>query len=111
MIFNIPIKTISEANSRDHWAIKAKRAKSQRLSARIAITLHIQGIKWNAEYTKVILTRIGKRKLDSDNLARSMKAIRDGIADVTGIDDGDERITWEYKQEIGKAYSVKVEIK
>ena len=63
----------------------------------------------NGKSLVVTLTRIGARKLDSDNLARSMKAVRDGIADALGIDDGSDRIEWKYAQEKGK-YAVKVTI-
>ena len=59
----------------------------------------------------ITITRIGKRKMDSDNLAYAAKAVRDGIAAALGINDGDERLTWEYPQEIGKEYGVRVEIK
>ena len=87
MKFILPIKTESEANKREHWAVKAKRAKAQReLAERICSNNP-------AEYSFPILvklTRVGKRKLDSDNLARSFKAIRDGIADSLGVDDGSE---------------------
>lgn len=58
----------------------------------------------------VTLTRLGPRKLDSDNLAGSFKAIRDGVADALGIDDGSELIQWEYRQEKSKECSVVIEI-
>ena len=60
---------------------------------------------------EITLTRVGIRKMDSDNLSGSCKAIRDGIADALEIDDGDERLDWQYRQEVGKVYCVKVEIK
>ena len=107
-VFNIPIRTISEANNRDHWSKKARRAKGQRLMARL---LTLSNLSKKLERYVVTLTRIGKRKLDTDNLARSMKAIRDGIADAIGVDDGDERLRWEYEQKIGKSYFVEVSIK
>lgn len=46
----------------------------------------------------ITLTRIAPRKLDGDNLQRSLKAIRDGVADVLRIDDGNERLGWRYEQ-------------
>lgn len=50
--------------------------------------------------------------MDDDNLAISAKALRDGIAEALGVDDGDKNlITWEYDQKLGKAYGVEVEIK
>ena len=60
----------------------------------------------------ITITRVAPRKLDSDNLARSMKAVRDGIADAFRLDDGDDRLDWRYAQRTGRAkeYSVDVEI-
>jgi hypothetical protein len=56
----------------------------------------------------VTLTRLGGRGLDSDNLAGAYKAIRDGVADWLGIDDGDDRIEWRYAQEPGGAKGTRV---
>jgi hypothetical protein len=39
--------------------------------------------------------------MDGDNSIGSLKAVRDGVADALGIDDGDPRLTWEYRQETG----------
>ena len=116
MRFIVPIRTVSEANRREHWAAKAKRAKAQREAARvISITelrrvdraIHVMDI-----CHRITLTRVAPRKLDTDNLARSLKAVRDGIADALGIDDGDERVVWLYAQRRGapKTYEVEVEI-
>ncbi len=58
----------------------------------------------------VTLTRIGKRRLDDDNLAASFKYVRDQIAHMIGTDDGSPLYTWVYKQQIGKVYGVEVEI-
>ena len=60
----------------------------------------------------VTLTRIAPRKLDCDNLRGALKAVRDGVADWLGVDDGSERITWKYAQERGKPkwHSVRVEV-
>ena len=50
--------------------------------------------------------------LDTDNLAGGFKAVRDGIADWLGINDGDKAITWNYTQERGqpKQYAARVVI-
>jgi hypothetical protein len=37
---------------------------------------------------RVTMTRHGKRLLDTDNLARALKSVRDVIADWLGVDDG-----------------------
>ena len=60
--------------------------------------------------TRIELTRLAPRRLDSDNLAGSCKHIRDGIADWFGVDDGDARYQWAYAQEKSKEYGVRVTI-
>jgi hypothetical protein len=45
------------------------------------------------------MTRIGQKKLDDDNVRGALKAIRDGIADALGTDDGSECLSWAYAQE------------
>ena len=108
--FEIPaLKLESLANKREHWFAKATRAKTQRYWAERYCQSLASKVALPAAVT---ITRIGKRKLDSDNLAISAKHVRDGIADALGIDDGDEsRVTWSYAQEIGKDYGVRVSIK
>ena len=39
-----------------------------------------------------------------------LKAIRDGIADAIGINDGDDRLEWEYDQRTEGRYAVEVEV-
>lgn len=48
--------------------------------------------------------------LDGDNLQSAFKALRDGIAARLGIDDADSRVTWVYKQALGKKYAAQVKI-
>ena len=107
----LPLRTVSGANVREHWAAKAKRAKLHRFTARVMLCLDK---KWCAKQNQfaVKITRIAPKKLDSDNLAISSKAIRDGIADAIGIDDGSDKYTWSYAQESGppKHYAVRVEL-
>jgi hypothetical protein len=105
--FSIPVHTVSEANAREHWGKKARRTKQNRSLARLMATS--ASIPKGKAY-EITMVRIGKRILDTDNLAGSMKACRDGIADALGIDDGDRRILWVYGQAIGKVYEVKVQV-
>ena len=49
----------------------------------------------------ILLTRIAPRRLDSDNLQSALKHVRDAVATWLGIDDGSDRLTWEYSQERG----------
>lgn len=111
--WQLPIHTVSEANSREHWHKKAKRHNAQRTW----IWAQFASEKPNIPLPCIIkLTRVGKRKLDSDNLPVSMKWIRDAIADMifpdqaAGKADDDPRLEWEYDQKIGKEYEVHVEI-
>lgn len=121
------LRLVSEANLREHWSKRAKRAKQQRTAAFSAL-LRLSGSDWawwergrircdglgylgKPEGIAVTIVRIAPRKLDSDNLARAAKAIRDGIADWLGIDDGDERIDWRYAQRRGEAGEYAVEIR
>lgn len=108
--FYVPTKLVSEANMREHWAIKNKRKKSQQRAVELV---------WLAQRIRVAppvvvhLTRVGVRKLDSDNLAGSAKGVRDQIAKMIGVDDGDERkVRWEYSQRKGlpKEYGLEVRI-
>lgn len=91
----IPVRLVSEANTREVWQAKSRRAKAQRQAARKAMGGDVKGPP--PPYVIEII-RIGPRKLDSDNLAGSAKAVRDGVAEWLGIDDGDERLTWLYGQ-------------
>lgn len=98
-------RLVSEANAREHWATRAKRARGHRTMARGTLRLHADPLP---PPCRITITRIGKRRLDDDNLSGSAKAIRDGVADWLRIDDGDERLTWRYRQEIGKDYAVRI---
>jgi hypothetical protein len=105
----VPVRTVSEANRRDHWAKKAKRAKEQRLFTGVHLRLWCDK---PALPCTIRLTRISSRDLDTDNLAGSQKHVRDAIAEWLGVDDGPRGpVTWEYAQERGKGWGVRVEVR
>jgi len=114
----LPIRTWSEPNLRVHWAKRARRARKQREAARILVRAALAPIpSWNtiragSRKLTIHLWRVGPRELDSDNLAAALKAVRDGVADALGMDDGDPRLLWLYGQRRGKPgeYAVHVEI-
>jgi hypothetical protein len=108
--FEIPVRLVSGANIREHWAVKAKRSRLHRTTAKIVTTAAIHGGIFQPPLV-ITIERVGVRKLDSDNLAISAKGVRDGIADALGIDDGDDRLDWQYRQSIGKQYTVRVTIR
>lgn len=115
--WQLPIKTASEGNSSENPWEKARRHRFQK--KRIAHQFLIDPPSTTLP-CHVILTRIAPRKLDEgDNLPYSFKWIRDAISEkLTGITlagraDGDDRITWEYKQQKGnkpREYAVLIEI-
>lgn len=104
MLVEATIKTVSEANNREHWAQKYRRAQLQKLTVAAALN----GKTLPKLPAIVTLTRIGKRKLDSDNLAISFKACRDQIAKIYGVDDGSDLYEWRYAQRIGKQYGIEI---
>lgn len=98
-------RVISEANRRDHWAVAQKRAKAQKEAVAFAwidaglrpLAPLWQGYEWRLV---VRLEHIGP-KMDDDNLRRAFKAVRDQLAALIGVDDGDARVRWEYRQRTG----------
>jgi hypothetical protein len=105
-VIRLPIKTISENNAHEHWRVRHRRRKAQRETA--AGWIPGDCCHWPAWVIRIV--RVAPGKLDDDNLSGSQKAVRDGIADGIGIDDGDGRITWQYDQRRGapKEYAVEI---
>lgn len=112
MVVTLPVRTISEANVRCHWATKMRRVKAQRSAAGlVAAGVFVKlGRPFPLEVT---LCRIAPRALDDDNLRGALKAVRDGVADALGVDDRDCRVSWAYQQRRGApgAYSVEIGIR
>jgi hypothetical protein len=99
----LPVVVVSEANLRDgRWA-HIKRAKLQRTEVRLFLYTLLPSIRhwFHDRSLSIVLTRVGGKLFDGDNLARAFKAVRDGVADWLGRDDGDPSIAWEYRQESG----------
>lgn len=97
---------------RQHWRKAAARKKLHRLTARLVLQQYARPMGDSERFT-ITLTRVAPRKLDDDNLASGFKAVRDGVADWLGIDDGSPRIRWEYDQEKGTPgqYSARVDVR
>lgn len=124
LAFTMPVKTISEANTREYWAAKNRRKNAQQRDTQRAWKaqrrIHVvnswgHGLLVGIDFAfpcTVRLTRVGPKRLDADNLAGSFKHVQDEIARQLGVDDGDERIKWEYEQvAVGKrVYQVRVEV-
>ncbi len=95
----LPLRIVSTANLREHWTARGRRSATHRHTARLALRQHQVP---NSGPLTITLTRIAPRNLDSDNLAISFKAVRDGVADFLGVDDGHKSLTWLYDQRKGK---------
>ena len=128
MTFIVQTKTVSEANLSEHHMVKARRVKGQRTAVVVdgsamgrvvssrpkppRKTLVWRWLSPPALPATVTLTRIAPRALDGDNLQRALKAVRDQVAELIGVDDRDPLVEWEYAQRKGdpKQYAVLVEI-
>jgi hypothetical protein len=110
--FYVPIRTVSEANARDHWRVRNARKKGQQEAAYFAFKGATRGRAVKLPCV-VRFLRIGPHRLDSDNLAGAFKGIRDQLAQLLGADDGSDLIRWEYDQcAIGeRSYNVKVQVR
>lgn len=108
----LPLRLVSENRIRRmHWARRFVFTTEQRRLTRA----YLAGQRvWPLRLPVLVtLTRIGPRTLDGDNLQGACKAVRDGVADALGVDDGGEQVTFEYRQEKrgAREYGVIVEVR
>lgn len=101
------LRLVSEANSRGHWTKGAGRAHA----ARAVAFSSLERVTTDRPIGRliIVMTRIGPKGLDSDNLARSCKSLRDGVADWLERDDGDSSLTWLAQAERGP-YAARIEV-
>lgn len=109
--WDLPIRTISEANDSSHWTKKRERRARQQF--------YIRGW-WNKEKPKfmlplkITLIRLAPRRLDSDNNVSAFKAIRDEIASkifpgmAPGRADDSDLLSWQYDQMSAKSYGIRI---
>jgi len=103
--FEVPIKTASTSNLREHWAAKHKRTDAQKAATRRRCP------QWTAApMLYVRLTRVSPRALDDDNLRGALKSVRDAIASWLRVDDRSPLVGWLYEQQKGSEPLVRVEI-
>ena len=98
----VPIRLYSEANLRQNWRAVHKRTKSQREAVCLMFLPVRKCIPKPPLRVKIV--RYGAKLMDSDNLQRSAKAVRDEVAAIIGVDDGDPRVKYEYDQVAGIQY-------
>jgi hypothetical protein len=103
---DVPIRTASEANVRGKRRDKMSRNKAVKEAVRAALARALPV----PLPCRVIVTRFGQRELDSDNLPRALKAVRDVVASWLGVDDADKRVKWRVRQRAGWIQKVRIRI-
>lgn len=104
----IEMRLESVANLSDGWRARKHRNDSQR--QQVLINMCASHLRGTSVPSVVLLTRVGKRLLDTDNLASAFKAIRDEVAAFYEVDDGPEGpIEWRYDQRQGP-YAIEIGI-
>lgn len=126
IIWELPLKTISESNKSEHWIKSSKRHKTQQFFIRALFRREAKEIPMPCTVT---MTRISSRFLDcEENLPMAFKWIKDEIgaclfpekvviykkrsgkyAINKGHADSDPRIKWKYAQEKGKQQGIRIE--
>lgn len=90
----LPLRLVSRANQREHWAVRNKRDKAEKRTTRLMLPKVAPPLP-----VVVHLTRVAPRALDDDNLRGAFKAVRDAVAEWLGADDRPgSGIRWEYAQ-------------
>ncbi len=82
--FVIPVRVTTESNAKENFWTKHRRAKNQRKIVAICVPRS----QLPPMPAIVTMTRIGKGEMDDDNVASSLKHVRDEIANLYGVDDG-----------------------
>jgi hypothetical protein len=94
---DVPVRTQSLANAREHWRARTARARRERETTRLAL----MGARVDPGVPPVAvqLCRLSRGLLDDDNLPTSLKSVRDEIAAYFGVGDSPrDPITWRYAQ-------------
>jgi hypothetical protein len=100
LVLDLPIKTVCELNSREHWAAIHRRKKAQREEVRAEWINAVKGKRVRLPCV-VTLTRIAPKLLDEgDNLSSAFKAVRDEVAAMLRADDAPfSPVIFDYRQE------------
>lgn len=115
IIWQLSLKTVSEANCSEHWTKKSKRHRQQQFFIRQLFKQEPVKIALPCE---VKMVRLASRTLDSDNLVSAFKWIRDELSECLipstkkgkGRSDSDPRITWVYDQGKSSRTGIRIEI-
>lgn len=105
-----PIRTVSRSNQREHWRVRHRRDKGEKLCVRALLS---QKPRPPGPWA-VMLERLAPRTMDSDNLGAALKAVRDAVASYLDVDDADgpgAMTSWTYGQRKSGVYGVRIFIK
>lgn len=105
----IPGLKLTTLNAREHYMAKARRVKVIRNWVTLVLRGTVARDMTLVAPLVVTITRVGPRRLDDDNATGSAKPVRDAVAAVLGVDDGDPRVTWKVEQAKGP-YATRVRI-
>lgn len=104
----IPIRTVSETNARDHWSERHRRRAKIRKVVAYWLSTKVKGVRLPC---LVRMIRVAASNgLDDDNLVAACKPVRDGIADALGVDDRTASIRWQYCQKRGSRPMICIQI-
>ncbi len=127
IVWEIPIRTVSEANTKEHWTKSSKRHQMQQFFIRRQFLVDERKVMVPCT---IRLVRLGGRFLDKDdNLPMAFKWIRDEISEcifpeqrvqyvdgngklrsLKGRLDDSPLIKWEYDQEKANRMGIRIEI-
>lgn len=127
IIWELPLKTVSESNISEHWTKASKRHRQQQHFIRLLFAKESKEIPLPCN---VKLIRLATRFLDKDdNLPMSFKWIKDEISEclfpekrahyidrngwarpIKGRADDSPMVTWQYDQEKSKILGIRIEI-
>ena len=112
--FDIPIRVANRLNKQHSGWARSRERKAHREAVVFTMRTKIHGrsgLKLLMPLA-VTLTKITPRgrPLDSDGLQSALKTVRDSVAEVIGVDDGNSGYIWRYAQEFGREHGVRVRI-
>ena len=106
----LPLRLVSVANVREHGARRGRRFGDHKHVVYCSLYGRLRDAGLSGAPCRATITRLGPRRLDPDNKVAAMKGVIDGIAAAVGVDDGDPRWDWVWRQEASKTYGVRIEI-
>lgn len=108
--------TVSEANEAEHWSARHRRTEIQKQATLAALARlgGTAGPRLLAQHGRLLvgLVRLGAQALDDDNLAGSMKHVRDATARWLGCNDNPGApVRWHTAQEPHKRYRLRPHVR